>query len=190
MRPDHLLPGEDSLLLRQLYEGNSKAFDAIYEKYWHQVYSTAFKRLKNADQARDVTQDVFLKLWLNRSRVRIKNLQAYLFTAVRNNVYKWMEKEQKFTPIPELLLHLKTAPDRADAGLLEKEFMKAYEALIDMLTPSQQEIFRLRYHQGLSTAEIAGQLGISRKTVQNQLGKALARLQTSLPVLYIILIFP
>jgi RNA polymerase sigma-70 factor (ECF subfamily) len=178
----------DKLLLLKLKEGNSEAFDALYEKYWQEIYSAAFKRLHDPDQAKDITQDVFLQLWLKREENNIDNLPAYLFTATKNKVLNWMEKERKYTPVPELLLQLRSSLDRSDAELLEKEFMRAYEVLIDTLTPSQQKIFRMRYQQDLATSEIAEQLDISRKTVQNQLGKAVAQLRASLLIASLLLL--
>ena len=61
-----------------------------------------------------------------------------------------------------------------------KEFLNAYEALLQSLPPKRQVIFRMRYQDGLSTKDIAGQLGIKRKTIQNQLGKAIDTLKVSL----------
>lgn len=179
---------QDKLLLLKLKEGNTDAFDALYEKYWNGIYSAAFKRLQDPDQAKDITQEVFLQLWLKREENTIDNLPAYLFTATKNKVLNWMEKERKFTPVPELFLHLKTSRDQTDADLLRKEFMSAYEALINTLTQSQQQIFRMRYQQDMSTTEIAEQLAISRKTVQNQLGKAVAQLRASLLMISLLLI--
>jgi RNA polymerase sigma-70 factor (ECF subfamily) len=171
---------QDKLLLLKLKEGNTDAFDALYEKYWKEIYTAAFRRLQDPAQAKDITQEVFLQLWLKREENKIDNLPAYLFTATKNKVYNWMEKERRCVPVSELLLQLKTSHDQTDAEILRKEFMKAYEALIDTLTQSQQQIFRMRYQQDLSTSEIAELLDITRKTVQNQLGKAVAQLRASL----------
>jgi len=178
----------DKLLLLDLKEGRTEAFDALYEKYWKRTYAAAFKRLQNPEQAKDIIQDVFLQLWLKREETLIENLPAYLLTAVKNKVFNWMEKERKYTPVPELFLLLKTSQDQTDAELLRKEFSKTYEALINTLTISQQKIFRLRYQQDLSTSEIAEQLNISRKTVQNQLGKAIAQLRASLVMISLLMI--
>jgi len=180
---------EDKLLLLKLKEGNSAAFDAIYEKYWQQLYAAAFKRLQDPDQAKDTIQDIFLQLWLKREESNIDNLPAYLFSSVKNRVFNWMERERKFTPVPDILLQLEVSMDHADAGLLRREFMQTYEALIATLSPSKQMIFRMRYQQELSTAEIADQLQISRKTVQNQLAKAIAQLRASLLLISALLLF-
>ena len=98
-----------------------------------------------------------------------------------------MEKEERYTPIPDLLLQPETVADQADAELIRKEFFKAWEALVASLTPSQQEIFRMRYNEDMSTDEIAQKLNISRKTVQNQLGRSVAFLRHSLSLICLLL---
>lgn len=174
------------MLLQQLQGNEVAAFDALYDKYWGAVYTAAYKRLKDANYAKDITQDIFLQLWHRRHELEIENLSAYLYTSVRNNVLKWMEKEQRITPIPELLDQTNASKDAADAKLLRKEFMIKYENLINTLTSSQQQIFRMRYQLDLSTAEIAEQLNVSRKTVQNQLGKSMANLRELLGPAYFV----
>ncbi|CAG5006156.1 ECF RNA polymerase sigma factor SigW [Dyadobacter sp. CECT 9275] len=170
---------EDHLLLQSMKNGSSIAFDAIYEKYWEKLYNAAYKRLNDEDYAKDITQDIFLQLWQRREELQIEHLQTYLYTAVRNNVFKYLEKEQRYTPVTTLLEQLSAASDKTDASLLGKEFMASFEALIRTLTPSQQEIFRMRYHEDLGTFEIAKKLNITRKTVQNQLHRSIAQLRHS-----------
>lgn len=60
----------------------------LYEKHWDKVYSQSFKKLNDPDLAKDITQDVFVYLWLHLEGNHIENLQAYLFSAVRNNVFR------------------------------------------------------------------------------------------------------
>ncbi|WP_316815782.1 RNA polymerase sigma factor [Pedobacter nyackensis] len=171
---------DDKLLLLHMQQGSSSAFDALYDKYWEHVYAAAYKRLGDAAYAKDITQDIFLQLWVRRAEIDIENLGSYLFTSVRNNVFKWLDKEQRYTPISELLLQLETAKDQSDGLLLKNELMARYEVIINTLTPGQKEIFKLRYHEDLSTSEIADRLNISRKTVQNQLRKSVVQLRSSL----------
>lgn len=178
----------DRILLSKMKEGDSVAFDELYERYWQSIYAAAFKRLHDPDQAKDVTQDVFLQLWHKREEISIDNLAAYLHTAARNKVYNLIEKERKYIPIPDLLVSLKANKDHADSDLLYKEFLIAYEALINSLTSSQQKIFRMRFQQDLSTSQIAEHLSISRKTVQNQLGKAVAQLRASLSIIALLML--
>jgi len=176
----------DKYLLSELKEGNKMAFDILYEKHWEPVFSATYKRIENPDQAKDITQDVFLHIWLKREEITIDNLPAYLHTAVKNKVLKWMKSQQKFTPIADLLADLKGLRDEADTEILHQEFMKAYESLINTLPEGQQRIFRMRYQEDMSTIEISQELGIARKTVQNQLGKAVIQLRASLTFLILL----
>ena len=171
---------DDRVLLLEMQADSISAFDTIYERYWEMVYSAAYKRLRNSDLSKDITQDIFLKLWSGRNKTTILNLPAYFHTSVRNNVFKLLEKEQRYTPIPELLAESESAIDRADAAVLRKDFLSSYELVVNKLTASQQQIFRMRFDQDQSTTEISAQLGISRKTVQNQLGRSIAFLKASL----------
>lgn len=180
---------EDRLLWVKVQENDINAFDRLYRKYWELVYAAAFKRLADTDYAKDITQDIFLQLWIRREKVTIDNFPAYLLTSVKNNVLKWIAKEQKFIPVPELLSELEATRDGADAGVMLKEFMIAYHAVLKTLTPSQQQIFEMRFDQNLSTATIAEKLNISRKTVQNQLGKSLEILRESFPIMLLLTIF-
>lgn len=170
----------DTVLLNRLRDGDRTAFDVLYDKYWDRVYNQAFKKLHDPDTAKDITQEVFIHIWTHRNSNYIDNLEAWLFTAVRNNVFRELKKERKFIPIPDLLVELRSYYNEADADALQKELMAAYKRLVDAMPSAQQTIYKMRFHDDLSTEEIAEQLNISRKTVQNQLTRAVSVLKTSL----------
>ncbi|EDM35419.1 putative RNA polymerase ECF sigma factor [Pedobacter sp. BAL39] len=181
---------EDAMLLRQLSEGSKAAFDVLYDKYWKQVYNAAYKRLNDADQAADIAQDVFVQLWVRGTKSPIDNLPAYLFVASRNSVFKHMEKAGKFMGVPQDAAHeLEARHGGADAGMLHKEFLQAFNVLVNSLPTQQQAIFRMRFEEEMSSQEIAEKLQISPKTVRNQMGKALATLKTSMMVFNFLMIY-
>ena len=163
----------DVVLLNRLRNGEHGAYRALFDRHWELTYNTIYKRLKDHDQAEDLTQDIFMNLWVRRGDVDIANLPAYLATAARYSVYRAMEQRQLFVPVDDLLLALEASPDQADAPLLMKEFFLAFEAAVGDVPPARRQIFRLRYIEGFTPDEIAGQLGLSPKTVRNQLGRAL-----------------
>lgn len=170
----------DQQLLLRLREGDWHAFDLLYEKHWDKVYEQAFKKLHDGTLAKDITQEVFISLWTHKETNYIDNLEAYLFSACRNNVFRQLKLDQRFLPITDLIMEVRTYYPQADAALLEKEFFAAYESLVNALPPAQQTIFRMRYHEDLNTTQIADELKLSRKTVQNQLARALSLLKASL----------
>jgi RNA polymerase sigma-70 factor (family 1) len=175
---------EDGVLLDKVCGGDRSAFDVLYQKYWKHVYNAAYKRLNNHDNAKDIAQDVFTQLWISlavkESSSPIENLAGYLYTAVRNNVLKSIEKDKKFIAVPDLLLNLESFRDHADAEILYHELERSYRAVIDKMPQQQRVIFKMRYEDELTSDAIANELQISPKTVRNQLGKALIKLKTSL----------
>ena len=178
----------DAELLQQVEQGSKYAFNVLYEKYWSQTYSNAYKSLKDDDQAKDVVQEIFTHIWLKKETLHIDNLPAYLNIAVRNRVFKLIEKQKLIHPFFDILETMPATYLQADANLLWKEFFRSYEALLMTLPPKRQLIFRLRFQEDLPTKDIAMQLGLSRKTVQNQLGKAIEQLRISLLQLLTVLI--
>jgi RNA polymerase sigma factor (sigma-70 family) len=170
----------DYLLMLQVGQGNKGAFNLLFKKYWEMAYSTAYKRLRDADQAKDIIQDVFAHIWFNKDTLHINNIPAYLNRSIRNKVIKIAAKQKTVHPFFNLLDVLAQEGNGADSPLLQKEFFRSCEALLDTLPPQRQTIFRLRFQDDLPTKEIAGLLGLSRKTVQNQLGKAIQKLRLSM----------
>jgi len=167
---------DDRILLLQLQEGKRTAFNILYNKYWEQTYSNAYKRLRDVDQAKDIVQEIFVSIWVNRHSP-INNLPAYLSISVRNQVFKLAAKSKNLTPYLEIFDNIPAQNEKADANLLWQEFYRSYEQLLLTLPPKRQQIFRLRFHDDIPTKTIASQMRISRKTVQNQLGKAIEQLR-------------
>ena len=185
INPNHT---DDALLLQQIEKGCKHSFNVLFEKYWDKAYTDAYRRLKDPDQAKDIVQEVFTHIWLKRESLHIDNLPAYLNIAVRNKVFKLVEKQKHIHPFFDILEDMPATDLQADGNLLGKEFLVSYEALLNTLPPKRQIIFRLHFQEDLPTKEIASQLGITRKTVQNQLGKAIEKLKISLSPLLPLLI--
>ena len=180
---------EDVQLLQRMSQGCEHSFKVIYERYWEFTFSSAYKRLKDTDQSKDIVQEIFTHIWQKRETSQIENLPAYLHVAVRNRVFKLLAKQKSDHPYFNFVDSLPELYHQADSNVLAKEFFKAYENLINTLSPKKQLIFRLRYEEDLTTKDIAIQLGLSRKTVQNQLTRAIAYLRASLFFLLLFIFF-
>ena len=159
------------------------SFDRLYEKYWEYVFELAFVRTKDLNLAEDITQGLFLRLWEKRQSLTITSLPNYLFIAVRNGVLNWIKAERRKYPLTDTLTALKEADTEADHTLLYRELLSLHNQLVDRFTPAQQEIYQMRFNEDLTTKEIASRLGISRKTVQNQLHLCITKLRKALALL-------
>lgn len=170
---------EDSMLLLKLGQGSEDAFEAIYEKYWSNVFNEAYKRIGDRDIAKDIAQEVFTSMWVRGTETPIENLPAWLYTVTKNNVYKQIQKQERFVPLSDLLSELQNNSASADALIVEKQLLLAYKCLIDSLPNQQRIIFKMRYQDEFSPDEIALKLKLSPKTVRNHLGRAILKLKTN-----------
>jgi len=179
-------PDDEDKLLWQLIQTESchASFDRLYEKYWEYTFDLAFARTKDLNLAEDITQGLFLRLWEKRASLTIANLPNYLFIAVKNGVLNWIKSEQRKYPLTDTLMELKEAGTATDYTILYEELLSIHDRLVDQFTPAQQEIYHMRFEEDLTTKEIAEKLGISRKTVQNQVHLCVTKVKKALSLLY------
>jgi RNA polymerase sigma-70 factor (ECF subfamily) len=168
----------DNELLDLLSQDNRNAFELLYKRYWPTLYDAAHQRLKNNQQAEDIVQDIFINLWTRRAHLKIDNLPAYLCTAVRFRVFNYVHRDLAAEAFYEPFEAMAAHHAGADGQLLEKEMMQLVEAYAKSLPEKRRRIFLMHLTGNLSTREIADQLRVSQKTVQNQLGTALHGLRT------------
>ncbi len=164
-----------------LKEGDAKAFDLLFGRYAKRLYGFAAGYLKSKEEAEEIVQEVFLKIWENRIELSAqKSLESYLFTIARNGILNTIRKSKsekvylnyaKLNPSKDVLL---------DKELDFRELEKAYHIVIEQLPPRRKEIYLLSKAQSLSNAEIASKLNISVKTVENQMTSALAEIRKNL----------
>lgn len=175
-------PSSDRGLLLQAAAGSADAFKTIYDKYWPDLFQAAFKRTRNADDARDLVQELFIALWDNAERLaRVPELAPYLFTALRNRVFNYFEKksvrlnyllQQPFKPVE--------SEEAVFSGIRSREIKACVEEAIAAMPQRMKEIYLLSREQQLTIGEIAGLLGIAPQTVKNQLHTALGRIRAQL----------
>ncbi len=178
---------EDTQMLLEMGNGNTHAFQSLYNRYWSDVLDEAYKRLEDIDQAKDVVQEVFTYLWSKAENIEIRNLPAWLTTVTRNQVFAQLKQQQRFVSLSEIHSELEQTADEVDADILLKELMAAYSALIDALPEQQRIIFNMRYNEDMTPDEIAEKLNLSPKTVRNHLGRAVARVKTAMFLINILL---
>lgn len=170
----------DTVLADLICTGDVAAFDETYKRYWKKLYNEAYKRLRNAELCEEVIQDVFADLWLKRKQKEILHLFPYLLTAVRYQVFMLYKKGKAMPVFEEPLEHMAEETLQADSLFQEKELKAAIETWLTLQPEKRSVIFRMRFMQELSTREISEILGISQKTVQNQLLTATSSLRAAL----------
>jgi RNA polymerase sigma-70 factor (family 1) len=167
----------DDVLLVQLQQGNVAAFDAIYHRYLNKLYLQAFKLLKNKDLSKDIVQEIFILLWEKREVAHIQNLQAYLLTATRYQIFKAIKKHRLYTDYADLTEAQLPVYQHVDGVMAVKEVAFLMSEGVQKLPQKCQAIFKLSRVDQLSHKEIARELSISTKTIENQLTIALKKLR-------------
>lgn len=180
-------PAEQQLLHR-LAQGDETALAAIYQQHWQSLFLSAYSVLKDRKQCEDIIQDIFLQLWLRRADLQIReSLKAYLATATRYQVFRYLrkaaEKKQVLHRLPA-----EPAIQETEQALLQKDIRHRIEAVVAVLPDKCRQIYRMSREEYLSHKEIAAQLQISTKTVENQLTIALRRLRHSLDGFLLLLV--
>lgn len=179
-----VIPIHDSMLVQQLSQGDRKAFEIIYSKYWRLLLDVAWKGLQDKPAAEDLVQGVFLSLWQKREQLQVNNLEAYLKAAVRYKVLNYIVRTKRTHQFFESFHEIFQEKITPETKLLAKNLQDVIHAYAAILPEKRREIFMLYVQSCLSTKEIADRLGLSQKTVQNQLGISLQGLRTKLvPVL-------
>ncbi|HEX8274750.1 MAG TPA: RNA polymerase sigma-70 factor [Longimicrobiaceae bacterium] len=171
----------DQELLARLRAGDPDAFDTLFRAFYPPLVGLAEGLLRRRDVAEEVVQDVLLELWRRReSLVLEESLRAYLFRAVRNRALNHLRHEKVERRGEPFAAGESSSPPSAQAALEEAEIDAAVRDAVAALPERCREVFELSRARGLRYAEIAAVMGISVKTVEAQMGKALRLLRERL----------
>ena len=172
------LSNETELLVR-MAEGDEKAFGVLFHHYRQRIYAYAFHLFGNGGLADELVQDVFMKVWLSREKVRhVLRFDSWLFIIARNQVFdtlKLLAKEDFARK--QMASWLDTDTGTVEDQLLTKENEIRLQEALSRLSPQQKLIFTMSRHQGMKHEEIASRLNISRNTVKTHLVHALKTLR-------------
>nr|WP_262921392.1 RNA polymerase sigma-70 factor [Maribellus maritimus] len=159
-------------LVRLLKEGDMMAFDAIYDTYCHKLHQFVLTYLKQEEDAEEIVQEVFIKIWKSRDKINIySSFESFLFTIAYNATMSLLRKRVSESKSREYLRSIQQV-NTAEPVISEiqfKELEHKVQSLLEQLTPRQKEIYNLSREEGLTHHEIAIKLGISESTVNNHL---------------------
>lgn len=187
----HLVELSDQNLVDLCRKGDSKAFEELYNRYWSKLYSSAFKRIKVREVAEEIVQELFMSLWTNREKIVIHtSFQNYLYSSVTYLVFAYLHKEYKRRSYEEFALTRMNIYDNSTEEIIEcNDLGKKLDTELNQLPDRCRSVFELSRKQYKSNKEIASVMGISEKTVENQITKALRILRVNLKYLSTLLLF-
>lgn len=172
----------DTATLSMLQQGNEEVFESVFKQHFNNLHAYAFTILKDAVSAEEVVQSLFLKLWEKKDVLNIQtSLKSYLYRATYNdcmNILKHLQVRQRHQDHVSYF-HDRTS-ENASSRLQENELKNELQKAINLLPEKCRTIFQMSRFEELKYQEIADQLDISIKTVENQMGKALKILRHAL----------
>lgn len=170
----------DQEILRNIKAGEQKTFEALFRTYFQPLSLYAASIINSQEDGEEIVQDLFFQIWEKRQQLHItSSLKSYLYRSVRNrclNFIKHQKVKEKYRQ--EAIQQFSEAinePSSESSALKEK-----INAAIATLPARCREVFELSRFEGLKYREIAEVLGISPKTVEVQMGKALKTLRKEL----------
>ena len=169
-------------LLLLIQKDDKVAFYHLYERYGKRLYGFVLRFLKQEEDAEEIVQEVFIKIWESRNKINTySSFESFIFTIAYNETMSLLRKritENKY------LEHLKSIQFKYTPEIIEeihyKELNEKVQSLLNELTPRQKEIFLLSREEGLSHNEIAKNLNISVLTVKKHIANTLSFLKSHL----------
>ncbi|SNZ01665.1 RNA polymerase sigma-70 factor [Flagellimonas pacifica] len=174
-------PKTNKLLLTEFQKGNKKAFKKLFELFWEPMFVKAKYIVLDEDIAKDIVQDIWLSLWQKRENNNIKNFEAYIFKSINYGCFKYLRDNKLKSGHLQIIesLELTTESSVEDQHNLDQAQFIIEKSLTE-LPPRCQQIFRLSRMEAASNEEIAQRLGISKRSVENQMSIALKSIKQNL----------
>lgn len=164
----------------------TEEFEQLFEKYFDDVTAFLYTYASNEQELKDWVQEVFIKLWKKRGRINFRHpsFKSYLLKTARNHALRRLQGKKNYNIwLEENLirlteLHIKT--DHTEEALFSPVFKTAYQKALTKIPARALETWQLSREEGLSYPEIARVMGVTVKTVETQISKALAILREEL----------
>ena len=166
--------------IRKLAEGDARAFEVLHRTFFPKVHQFSLMLLKNAQDADDVCQIIFMKVWLRRARLlEVASLDSYLFMLSKNSILDYLSSRKMKNDDLNKILEGVDAVTPHD-NLVANDTQLLIEMVVENMPEQRQTIYRMNREQHLKNEEIASRLGIQKKTVENHLNLALKDIKNAL----------
>lgn len=186
IRPD----SQADQLFRQVSENNAcPAFRQLFRLYYDPLCRYAIRFVRSGEVAEEIVADVFVRLWKNRAQIQLyASFHGYCYRAVKNQSLDYLRSSNRqhasHSELTDVHHALTGAGGSPEQDVIEQEFDVMLNNAIARLPRQGQLIYRMSRDEGLKYREIAGQLGISVRTVETHMGRSCQTLRTQLQDFY------
>lgn len=161
----------DHGLLTRLRDGDHASFSDLYAAYNNKVYGFILKFIHSPELSKDLTQEVFIKIWEGRAQLEgVRSLKAYIFTAARNHAFNTLKKIATVEAAQShLLSYFEKDRQVVEDDFIYFEYLELLNQVLERLPERTREVFKLCRQEGRSYDEAAAALGISRSAIKNHM---------------------
>ncbi|HLO58410.1 MAG TPA: RNA polymerase sigma-70 factor [Bacteroidales bacterium] len=177
------LPSEyEKSVLERLRNGDKKSFTILFNHYYKDLVTFAFGFLHNLAVAEEIVQEVFIKLWENRYLLEIdRSLKSYLLKSVQNRCLNWINHLKIRSEFNNHILRYPVlSENETENYLLHSDLEARLQIGLEKMPVEAAQAFRMNRFENLSYPEIAEKLGVSIRTIENRISKALSFLRDEL----------
>lgn len=190
-------PQIDYELLIRISKGDEGAFKILFETFWPQVYGTSLRLTRLPEQAKDLSQEIFLRLWENRTKLpEVVNVGSYLYTVSRNYIMDQLRKKV-FDPsnVNYLVSYFSHDTQSPQDSIEFRELENKLNAAIEKLPAKVKQVFYLSRIEGLTHEQIAARLNISVVSSKTYIVRALQHIRQYLALnpdqlLLVLMLYP
>jgi RNA polymerase sigma-70 factor, ECF subfamily len=178
----------EKTLLLQLKQGSTKALEQLHGQFSTKIYNSCRRFYLDHEDAEEVVQDVFVKLWITRENIKLHlSFSAYIFTIAKNLILKKLQKKVLKETLDKYVNSTLFSASTIEEHLLAQEAEKLLDEIISNLPPQKQKIFLMNIYHDKSIEEIANELGLSKRTVESHIyqTRALLKSKMNLNVLFL-----
>ncbi len=171
----------DSELVALLGEGNERAFEAIYRRYWHKLYQVAYQNIGSQEEAEHIVQEVFTRIWNRREQQNIKEIGVYLVAATKYSAINFIKSQITFRKYQEYLIFQEIQQgDYAENIIYFDDLLDALEAALKQLPEKTADVFKRSRFDNQPNKDIALDLNLTEKAVEYHITKSLKFLRAEL----------
>ena len=169
-------------IIKRLKKDDKSAIDELFGYYYPRLFHFSRSILKIENEVDDILQEVFVKIWLNRQKIsNAETFNAYIFTITKNEVLNLIRKNLRDQNFRDQLFLRSVAAEYQQQSQLEFEEVKAgIDKIVANLPEKRQQVFLLSRTEGRSNKEIARQLNISEKTVEDHITHSVRKIKNAM----------
>jgi RNA polymerase sigma-70 factor (ECF subfamily) len=173
---------DDKSLILLIQEESQHAFHELFTRYAPRIYSFSYSYFKNKDDAQELVQKIFMKIWDKRNQIDTsQNVKSYIFRITVNAIYDSIRKRNiEYVFQNYACIHQPDNTDQTLQSVIYNDLSHTINGLLLYLPEQQRTVFNLSKMDGLTNDEISVKLNISKRTVENHLYRALAFLKKRL----------